>query len=70
MKIVNKKIKNIDELLSEPEAAEYLKMSYSKLRLYVRPKNEIAFYRLGTSIRYRRADLNTYLQKNKVEALN
>ncbi len=70
MKIVNKKIKNIDELLSEPEAAGYLKMSYSKLRLYVRPKHEIAFFRLGTSIRYRREDLNTYLQKNRIEALS
>jgi excisionase family DNA binding protein len=66
---MKKVIKDNENLLNEVEAAAYLTMSYSKLRLYVRPKHEIAFFRLGTSIRYRREDLNTYLQKNRIEAL-
>jgi excisionase family DNA binding protein len=66
---MKKIIKTNETLLSEQSAAEYLNISYSKLRLYVRPQNKIAFYRLGTSIRYRVQDLNTYLQKNRIEAL-
>jgi excisionase family DNA binding protein len=66
-----KKVKKVNEnLLNEVEAAAYLKMSYSKLRLYVRPQNKIAFHRLGSSIRYTVEDLNTYIRKNRVEALN
>jgi excisionase family DNA binding protein len=64
-----KKVKKVNEnLLNEVEASAYLKMSYSKLRLYVRPKNEIAFYRLGSSIRYTLDDLESYLAKNRIEA--
>jgi excisionase family DNA binding protein len=66
-----KKITKANEnLLSEPSAAAYLNMSYSKLRLYVRPQNKIAFHRLGSSIRYTVEDLNTYIRKNRIEALN
>jgi excisionase family DNA binding protein len=66
-----KKIIKINEnLLSEVEAAAYLKISYSKLRLYVRPKNEIAFHRFGSSIRYSVEDLRNYIAKNRVEAVN
>ncbi len=66
-----KKVKKVNEnLLSEVAAAAYLNMSYSKLRLYVRPQNKIAFHRLGSSIRYTIEDLNTYIRKNRVEALN
>jgi excisionase family DNA binding protein len=67
---MKKVIKDNENLLNEVEAAAYLKMSYSKLRLYVRPQNKIAFYRLGSSIRYKAQDLNTYLQKNRIEALS
>ncbi len=63
-------IKRNETLLAEQSAAEYLNISYSKLRLYVRPQNKIAFYRLGSSIRYRVEDLKTYLSKNRVEALS
>jgi excisionase family DNA binding protein len=62
--------KSNENLLSEVSAAAYLNMSYSKLRLYVRPKNEIAFHRFGSSIRYTLQDLDNYIQKNRVEALN
>jgi excisionase family DNA binding protein len=66
-----KKVTKANEnLLSEVAAAAYLNMSYSKLRLYVRPKNEIAFHRFGSSIRYTLDDLNTYVRKNRVEARN
>ncbi len=65
----NEKITN-ENLLSEKQASEYLSISYSKLRLYVRPQNKIAFYRLGSSIRYTVDDLKNYIAKNRVEALN
>jgi excisionase family DNA binding protein len=67
---MKKVIKDNENLLNEVEAAAYLTMSYSKLRLYVRPKHEIAFYRLGSSIRYKAEDLNNYLAKKRVEALS
>jgi ribosomal protein S18 acetylase RimI-like enzyme len=57
-------------LLREVEAAAYLKMSYSKLRLYVRPQNKIAFHRFGSSIFYTVEDLKTYIARNRVEAVN
>jgi excisionase family DNA binding protein len=67
----SKKIENVNEnWLNEKQAAEYLKISYSKLRLFVRPKNEIAFHRFGSSIRYSVEDLKTYILKNRIEALN
>jgi excisionase family DNA binding protein len=66
-----KKITKANEnLLSEQSAAAYLNMSYSKLRLSVRPKNEIAFHRFGSSIRYSENDLQTYIRKNRIEARN
>jgi excisionase family DNA binding protein len=67
---MKKVIKDNENLLSEQSAAAYLNMSYSKLRLYVRPQNKIAFHRLGSSIRYTVEDLNNYVLKNRVEALN
>ncbi len=67
---MKKVIKDNENLLSEQSAAAYLNMSYSKLRLYIRPKNQIAFHRLGSSIRYTVDDLKTYIAKNRVEALN
>jgi hypothetical protein len=66
-----KKVTKANEnLLNEVEASAYLKMSYSKLRLYVRPQNKIAFHRFGSSIRYTLDDLNTYVRKNRIEARN
>jgi excisionase family DNA binding protein len=62
--------KSNENLLSEVDAAAYLKMSYSKLRLYVRPQNKISFHRFGSSIRYTVEDLKTYVKKNRVESVN
>jgi len=59
-----------ENLLCEQDAAAYLKMSYSKLRLYVRPQNKIAFHRFGSSIRYTLDDLKTYVARNRIEARN
>jgi excisionase family DNA binding protein len=67
---MKKVTKSNENLLSEQSAAAYLNMSYSKLRLYVRPQNKIAFYRLGSSIRYTVDDLKNYIAKNRVEARN
>jgi excisionase family DNA binding protein len=66
-----KKVTKVNEnLLSEVDAAAYLNISYSKLRLYVRPQNKIAFHRLGSSIRYTVDDLKNYIARNRIEALN
>jgi excisionase family DNA binding protein len=67
---MKKVTKSNENLLSEVQAAAYLNMSYSKLRLYVRPQNKIAFHRLGSSIRYTVDDLKTYIAKSRVEARN
>jgi excisionase family DNA binding protein len=67
---MKKIIKDGENLLNEVEAAAYLKMSHSKLRLYVRPQNKIAFHRFGSSIRYTIQDLKTYVKKNRIEALS
>jgi excisionase family DNA binding protein len=67
---MKKVIKANENLLSEVEASAYLNMSYSKLRLSVRPKNEIAFHRLGSSIRYTVEDLKSYIARNRIEARN
>jgi excisionase family DNA binding protein len=67
---MKKVTKSNENLLSEKQASEYLNMSYSKLRLYVRPQNKIAFHRLGSSIRYTVEDLKSYIAKNRIEALN
>ncbi len=67
---MKKVIKGNQNLLSEQSAASYLNMSYSKLRLSVRPKNEIAFHRLGSSIRYTVEDLKSYIARNRIEARN
>jgi excisionase family DNA binding protein len=67
---MKKVTKSNENLLSEVEASAYLNMSYSKLRLSVRPKNEIAFHRLGSSIRYTVEDLKSYIARNRIEARN
>jgi excisionase family DNA binding protein len=67
---MKKVIKDNENFLKEVAAAAYLNISYSKLRLYVRPQNKIAFHRFGSSIRYKLEDLQNYALKNRVEALN
>jgi hypothetical protein len=67
---MKKVIKDNENLLSEQSAAAYLNMSYSKLRLYIRPQNKIAFHRFGSSIFYTVEDLKSYIRKNRVEALS
>ncbi len=67
---MKKVIKDSENFLKEVAAAAYLNISYSKLRLYVRPQNKIAFHRFGTSIRYTVEDLNNYVLRNRIEALN
>jgi excisionase family DNA binding protein len=71
MKKVTKEVIKVNEtLLSEQSAAAYLNISYSKLRLSVRPKKEISFYRFGSSIRYTLQDLDNYIATKRVEAVN
>jgi len=59
-------IKNLKELLNTAETAALLGIGKSTLdqdRLYGRLR--IPFIRLGRSIRYRRADIEAYLQSLK-----
>ena len=69
MKETIKSILNKHELLTDAEAARYLRMS--RVTLWrERTKGEIAFHRAGNRLLYSKADLQAYLDKNKVEAFN
>jgi predicted site-specific integrase-resolvase len=50
-------------LLKEAHASKILGVSYSYLKI-LRRKGLISWVKVGTSIRYRMSDLETYVQKN------
>ncbi len=62
-KMLNKK----NELLTDREAAEYLRISQITL-WRERKAGRIAFRRASSKLIYTRADLEDYLQRNKREA--
>ncbi len=62
-KLLNKK----NELLTDREAAEYLRISQITL-WRERKAGRIAFRRASSKLIYTRADLEDYLQRNKREA--
>ena len=62
------------QFLAEPEAAKYIGMSRAFLRLS-RCEGEVGkrtpgppFYRIGRTIRYKRADLDAWIEEYRVEA--
>ena len=54
------------QLLSEPDAAKYLSISPRTL-WSLRVNGEIAFLRIGRSIRYDLADLQAFIERLKAE---
>jgi excisionase family DNA binding protein len=73
MKITEKKIENVDEikgLLTEKQSADYLNISYETLRKNLRPKKKISFVRISNSVRYKQSDLDAYVEKCRVKAVN
>jgi excisionase family DNA binding protein len=57
-------------ILTEKQASLYLNISAETLRKCVRYKGLIPFVRVSKGIRYLKADLDAYLTKNRVEAVN
>ncbi len=73
MKIIEKKVENVDEikgLLTEKQSADYLNISYETLRKNIRPKKKISFVRISNSVRYKLSDLDAYIEKCRVKAVN
>jgi excisionase family DNA binding protein len=73
MKITEKKFENVDEikgLLTEKQSADYLNISYETLRKNLRPKKKISFVRISNSVRYKQSDLDAYVKKCRVEAVD
>jgi len=54
----------LDEILTIPEVARYLKISKSKIYLLVTTK-QIPYIRIGKNVRVRRADLERWLDSQK-----
>lgn len=54
--------------LNVGEAAEYLTVSTRTLRRYV-AEGRLAYYRVGRELRFKRADLDRYLESLRREAL-
>ncbi len=64
-------IENVDEitgLLGEKAAAEYLGISYENLKRSLRYNGLISYVKFRKSVRYRKADLDAYINKHRVSA--
>jgi len=57
-----------DELLTIPEVAEFLRISATGVRR-LQHQRQIAFIKLGGSIRFLRSDLISYLKAQRVEPI-
>lgn len=55
----------MEEILTIPEVAEYLKISKAKVYLMVQRK-QIPHLKLNRNVRIRRSDLEKWLEKQKV----
>lgn len=59
------------ELLSRPEAAAYLGVKVETLAVWASTKRyDLPFIRVGRSVRYDRADLNAFLDRRTVGAVD
>jgi predicted site-specific integrase-resolvase len=66
---MNTKTNNVEPLLTELRASELLGISYNNLRMWLRPQGKISFIRVGKNgIRYAPADIQKYIESNRVEA--
>ncbi len=57
-------------IYNEKEASKYLGIGQQTLRKAIRYKGKITFLRVAGSIKYRQYDLDSYLAKIRVEAVN
>jgi excisionase family DNA binding protein len=58
----------IDGLMSEFQAADYLGISYENLKRSLRYNGLITYVKFRKSVRYRKADLDAYINKHRVSA--
>lgn len=60
----NKADTDVDEIFTKKEAAEYLKVSLSTLNKIAKYEN-LPFYKILDSIRFKKSDLNNYLNTKR-----
>lgn len=58
----------IDGLMSELQAADYLGISYENLKRSLRYNGLITYVKFRKSVRYRKEDLDAYINKHRVSA--
>jgi excisionase family DNA binding protein len=58
----------IDGLMSEKQASDYLGLSYENLKRSLRYNGLISYVKFRKSVRYRKADLDAYINKHCVSA--
>jgi hypothetical protein len=63
---MNSKIPDVDALLTEGEAADFLKLSVRTLQAWRLRVAGPAFIHVGRAIRYRRRDLINWVEANTV----
>ncbi len=69
--ITEKTVENVDEikgLFTEKQSANYLGISYENLKRSVRYKGLISYVKFRKGIRYKREDLDAYINKHRVSA--
>ena len=60
-------IENEEKLLAEQEASQFLNIAIDTLRSWRKKKINLPFIKVGTKlVRYKRSDLQEYLNKNTV----
>lgn len=58
----------IDEFMTDVEVANRLRISASTVRTWRRLKKGPPYHRLGRTVRYRRADLNAWIDAQREES--
>jgi predicted site-specific integrase-resolvase len=58
----------IDGLMSEKQAADFLGISYENLKRSLRYNGLISYVKFRKSVRYRQTDLDAYINKHRVSA--
>ena len=57
----------MENLLDEQEAADFLKMKVSTLRVWRSEKRyNLPYYKIGRSVKYKKEDLINFIEQNKI----
>lgn len=60
--------KNVREIMSRKEAADYLGISESTMANWACTKKyHIPYFRVGRKVKYRRQDLDEFMENNRVD---